>query len=90
MWYMGMRIYSGKALSASGGRSTLQYSPFPGSWGVWREEHCSAYRAGGGGGGGGGGYDNRDLPPTHNNYVSDCIPTARIQYAIYVRVLYLA
>ena len=37
-------------------------------------------------GGGTPRYDN--LPPTHNNYVSDCIPTARIQYAIYVRVIY--
>ena len=27
-----------------------------------------------------GGYNN--LPPTHNNYVSDCILMARIQYAI--------
>ena len=35
-----------------------------------------------------GGYDN--LPPTHNNYASDCMPTARIQYVIYVRMIYLA
>ena len=35
-----------------------------------------------------GGYDN--LPPTHINYVRDCIPMVCIQYAIYVRVIYLA
>ena len=33
-----------------------------------------------------GGYDN--LPPTHNNYVSDCILRAHIRYAIYVHVIY--